>query len=216
MKKNLIATLLFIIFASNCNLLNAQLTKSKVRSSREPWHFGIKAGGSYDKTSIKDGNQLRFGYKIGFVGEKHLVYMLYFQPSVQFTQKGYKYEIPYGFRDEIYFSMLEIDAGMLLKFGDERLKRGMFLSITPYITRALGVNWTQTNINSSSPNYNQTTTTNKMDYLSSLDLGFKLGLGYDFNQHWEIAANYTFGLNRIATYNNYKWRGINLNLIYFF
>ena len=90
---------------------------------------------------------MKLGYKAGFVAEKHLVYMLYFQPSVQFTQKGYKYEIPYGFRDETSFSMLEFDAGLLLKFGDERLKRGMFLSLTPYITKALGLKWSQTNIN---------------------------------------------------------------------
>ena len=88
--------------------------------------------------------------------------------------------------------------------------------IIPFVTKALSVNWTQTNINSASPDYNQTTTTDNLEYLNTLDIGFKLGIGYDFNRHWEIAANYTFGLNRISVYNNHKWRGVNLNLIYFF
>lgn len=216
MKKNSLITLFCVVLALTCSFLQAQPVNSKVKSSRDPWQFGIKASGSYDKTSIKEGSQMKLGYKAGFVAEKHLVYMLYFQPSVQFTQKGYKYEIPYGFRDETCFSMLEFDAGLLLKFGDERLKRGMFLSLTPYITKALGLKWSQTNIKPHSPEYNITRTTNEFGSLNTLDIGFKLGIGYDFNRHWEIAANYTFGLNRIAYTNNFKWRGANLNLIYFF
>ena len=216
MKKTNIIAIFTIVLALTCSFLQAQPVNSKVRSSRDPWQFGIKASGSYDKVSIKSKSEMKLGYKAGFVAEKHLVYMLYFQPSLQFTQKGYKYEIPFGFRDEVYFSMLEIDAGLLMKFGDERLKRGMFLSLTPFVTKALSVNWTQTNINSANPEYNQTTTSNSLEYLNTLDIGFKLGIGYDFNRHWEIAANYTFGLNRISVYNNHKWRGVNLNLIYFF
>lgn len=216
MKKTKFITLLFCAFALICNITQAQPVNSKVRSSRDPWQFGIKASGSYDKTSIKNGSKLQLGYKAGFVAEKHLVYMLYFQPSIQFTQKGYKYEIPFGFRDEVYFSMLEIDAGLLMKFGDERMKKGMFFSITPYLTKTLSVDWSQTNINPINPNYNQTITTNSLEYLNTLDLGFKLGLGYDFNRHWELSANYTFGLNRISITNNYRWRGVNLNLVYFF
>ena len=184
MKKTPLITLFCVVLALTCSFLQAQPVKSTVRSSRDPWQFGIKASGSFDKVSIKSDSKLKFGYKAGIVAEKHLVYMLYFQPSVQFTQKGYKYEIPYGYRDETYFSMLEFDAGLLLKFGDERLKRGMLLSLTPYITKALGVKWSQTNLIPNSPEYNTTITGNDLGILNTLDIGFKLGIGYDFNRHW--------------------------------
>lgn len=189
---------------------------SQANTNDNPWRFGIKISGSYDKTSIINGGKSKLGYKLGFLAEKHLLYMIYFQPSVQYSQRGYEYEIRNGFHENTTYNAIEIDAGLLLKFGDERLNRGMFFSITPYIARGLAVNLTQTNINPNSPEYNQTTSYNNFDYINKKDAGFKLGIGYDFNKHFEIAANYTFGLNKINNTTNYKWRGFALHLVYLF
>lgn len=202
------------IFISLICLLSLNL--SQANSNDDSWQFGIKAGSSYNKTSIKSGGKSKLGYKLGFLAEKHLIYMLYFQPSVQYSKKGYEYEIKNGFRETASYDMIEIEAGLLLKFGDDRLKRGLFFSITPYIARGITVNCTKTNINPNSSEYNQTTTSNNFDNISKKDSGFKFGIGYDFNKHFEIATNYTFGFNRINNTTNYKWRGFNLHLVYFF
>ena len=191
-------------------------TISWAKSSEDTWQFGIKTSGSYDKTSIRNGGKSKLGYKLGFLAEKHLLYMIYFQPSVQYSQKSYEYEIRNGFHEITTYNSLEIDASLLLKFGDDRLNRGMFFSITPYIARGISVNSNRTNINPNSPEYNQTITSKEFDYINKKDAGFKLGIGYDFNKHFEIAANYTFGFNKINNTTNYKWRGFALHLIYLF
>lgn len=191
-------------------------TISWAKSSEDTWQFGIKTSGSYDKVSIRNGGKSKLGYKLGFLAEKHLLYMIYFQPSVQYSQKSYEYSIRNGFHEITTYNALEIDAGLLLKFGDDRLKRGLFFSITPYISRGISVNSNRTNINPNSPEYNQTITSKEFDYINKKDAGFKLGIGYDFNKHFEIAANYTFGFNKINNTTNYKWRGFNLHLVYFF
>ena len=191
-------------------------TISWANSNEDSWQFGIKTSGSYDKVSIRNGGKSKLGYKLGFLAEKHLLYMLYFQPSVQYSQKSYEYEIRNGFHEITTYNSIEIEAGLLLKFGDDILNRGMFFSITPYISRGLAVNSNRTNINPNSSEYNQTITSKEFDYINKNDTGFKLGIGYDFNKHFEIAANYTFGFNKINNTTNYKWRGFALHLVYFF
>ncbi len=191
-------------------------TISWANSNEDSWQFGIKTSGSYDKVSIRNGGKSKLGYKLGFLAEKHLLYMIYFQPSVQYSQRGYEYEIINGFHEITTYNALEIDAGLLLKFGDDRLKRGLFFSITPYISRGISVNSSRTNINPNSPEYNQTITSKDFGYINKKDGGFKLGIGYDLNKHFEIATNYTFGFNKINNTTNYKWRGFNLHLVYFF
>lgn len=191
-------------------------TISWAKSSEDSWQFGIKTSGSYDKVSIRNGGKSKLGYKLGFLAEKHLLYMIYFQPSVQYSQKSYEYEIRNGFHEITTYNSLEIDASLLLKFGDDRLKRGLFFSITPYISRGISVNSSRTNINPNSSEYNQTISSKEFDYINKKDGGFKLGIGYDFNKHFEIATNYTFGFNKINNTTNYKWRGFNLHLVYFF
>lgn len=188
---------------------------SQANTNEGSWQFGIKTSGSYDKVSIRNGGKSKLGYKLGFLAEKHLLYMLYFQPSVQYSQKSYEYEIRNGFHEITTYNAIEIDAGLLLKFGDDRLKRGMFFSITPYISKGFAVKSIRTNINPNSTEYNQTITSKEFDYINKNDAGFKLGIGYDFNKHFEIAANYTFGFNKINNTTNYKWRGFALHLVFF-
>ena len=60
--------------------VNAQYPQQKaVKSSKEPWRYGIKAGGSYDYLSIERGGDAKLGYRVGLVGEKRLVYNIFFE-----------------------------------------------------------------------------------------------------------------------------------------
>lgn len=197
--------------------VNAQYPQQKeVKSSKEPWKFGIKAGGSYDYLSIERGGSAKFGYKAGIVGEKRLVYNLFFQPSLNFIQKGFDYEIKNGYHLDVSAMFLEFEAGLLMKFGDDRLQRGFFLSLTPFVTYGLTGTRIHTNLDPKSPDYNKETKGKEFEYNDRKDLGFRLGIGYDFNKTFEIGAGYTFGMLNYSPTTNYRWRGYSLNLLMFF
>ncbi|HIW88109.1 MAG TPA: PorT family protein, partial [Candidatus Onthomorpha intestinigallinarum] len=140
----------------------------------------------------------------------------YFQPSVSFAQKGFKIEIMNNFKRNVDALLAEVDLGLLLKFGDERLGRGVFLSIAPYFTYGFGGKTKETVLNPIEEDYNVEKEIQTFEYCNRSDLGFKLGIGYDFSKHWEVAVNYTFGMNKIVNTDNYKWKAWNLQLVYFF
>lgn len=201
-----------ILFSS----VNAQYPQQKaVKSSKEPWRYGIKAGGSYDYLSIERGGEAKLGYRIGLVGEKRLVYNIFFQPSLNFIQKGFKYEIEKGYRLDVSAMFLEFEAGLLFKFGDDRLQRGFFLSLTPFYNYGIAGTQLHTDLNPKSPNLNKETEYKMFENNSRTDLGFRLGIGYDFNKHFEIGAGYTFGMFNYSNTSNYRWRGYNVQLLLF-
>ncbi len=213
MKKVLILSLGLIAFFS----ASAQyIQSSEVKSSKEPWRYGIKAGGNLDKISVKSGCSSKFGYKVGLTAEKRLVYNLYFQPSLSFVKKGFEYEIQNGYRMDVNAMLAEIDAGLLLKFGDDRLQKGFFLSLTPYYSYGFAGKSRVTDLNPNSENYNKETEYSTFENNNRGDIGFKLGLGYDFGKRFEIAGNYTFGMNKYSPTANYRWRAWNIQLILFF
>lgn len=213
MKRVLILCLGLIAFFS----ANAQyIQSSQVKSSKEPWKYGVKAGGSFDRLSIKSGCTSKVGYKVGLIAEKRLVYNLYFQPSLSFVKKGFEYEIRKGFRLNVNAMLAEIDAGLLLKFGDDRLQKGFFLSLTPYYAYGFGGKSRSTDLKPDSENYNKETEYSTFENNNRGDIGFKLGCGYDFNKRFEISGNYTFGMNKFSNTVNYRWRAWSVQLILFF
>ncbi len=190
--------------------------KSHVKSSREPWRFGLKIGGSYDDTSVNIGCFPKFGFRTGVTAEKHLVYNLYFQPSVNFVKKGFKHDIENHFKEDINAMYLEVEASLAMKFGDERLKRGFFLNLIPYYTFGIAGKSEFTDLNPTSANLNQVTEYKTFERYNSYDIGFKLGAGYDFNKRWTVSANYTFGMNKFSNTANLYWRGWSAQLMLFF
>lgn len=212
MKQGILISICLLCFAC----LQAQPEKSKVKSSKDPWRFGVKANLSYDNTTLKSVSDYKLGYKVGMIAEKHLVYNLHFQPSVSFAQKGFEIEILNNFKRDVDALLAEVDLGLLLKFGDERLGRGVFLSIAPYFTYGFGGKTKETVLNPIKEDYNVEKEIQTFEYCNRSDLGFKLGIGYDFSKHWEVAVNYTFGMNKIVNTDNYKWKAWNLQLVYFF
>lgn len=213
MKKTIVLILLLVGAA----VLNAQpIQKSEVKSSKEPWKFGLQAGGSLDNISIKSGGVSKFGYKAGLAAEKRLVYNLYFQPTLCFASKSFGYEIANGYSLDVNALVVELDAGLLLKFGDDRLQRGFFLSVTPYYTYGLGGKSKTKDLNTHSESYLEEKEYSTFETANRYDLGFRIGCGYDFNKHIEFAVNYTLGMNRFSNTANYRWRGWNLHLVVFF
>ncbi len=200
-----------------CSLLFAQAPqKSSVKSSKEPWRVGIKIGGSYDNLSMKSGGESKFGFRTGITADKPLVYNLYFQPSLNFVKKGFKYEIANGYRLDANAMMVEVELGLALKFGDNRLKRGFFLNMIPYYTYGIGGKTISTDLNTNSQDFGKETEYKTFEYNNTYDIGFKLGAGYDFNKHCSISANYTFGMNKYSNTTNYHWRGWTAQLMFFF
>lgn len=212
--KKLTILLLLLIAATS---IQAQYpSQSKVKSSKEPWKFGIKAAGTYDKLSVKTGCTSKLGYKFGLTGEKRLVYNLYFQPSLNYGNKGFQYEIKNGYKLDVEAQFVELEAGLLFKFGDDRLQRGFFLSLTPFVTYGIAGKSTQQDLNPISPTFGNEIEYPTFERNNKADIGFRLGCGYDFNKTFEIAAGYTFGMNKYSHATNYRWRGWNLQLLMFF
>ena len=210
-------TSLFLLFFS-INLM-AQPVKSTVETSNQAWKYGVRVGGGFDKTTLQQGGEYKLGWKAGFVAEKRLVYNMYFQPSLSFQNKGYKYEMPFNNRYDINAYLIEGVAGMLMKFGDERAGRGLILSVAPYFTYGIGGSSTFEDLRDpSTPNYygKVTEKTFSDNRSNAFDIGFQLGIGYDLNHRWEIGGVYIFGLNKMMNYSNARWAGFQVHLSYFF
>lgn len=218
MKKKIIFVILGLIFVG---LVNNNLRAQKVYdviSSKEPWKFGLRAGINYDGITLQQGSDYKLGSKFGLVGEKRLVYNLYFQPSLSFQNKGYKYERPFSDKGDINAYVIEVVANLLIKFGDERKGSGLFIGVAPYIAYGIGgkSRFEDLRVNDTL-NYGIKEENTFSDVgMTNLDLGFQLAIGYDINNRWEIGVNYYFGLQNITYNSNFKWRGLQANITYFF
>lgn len=182
-----------------------------------PWKYALRIGGSYDIISLQQGADYKFGYKAGVVAEKRLIYNLYFQPSLSFVQKGYTYNLPYYSKRDVNAQMIELVGSLMIKFGDERKSRGLFLSTSPYISYGVGGKTKTTDLRSVADNYgtiNEETFSKTM--MKSMDVGFQVGLGYDINKNFELGGTYIFGLQSILRTANFMWRGYQFHLSYFF
>jgi hypothetical protein len=213
MKKNIFIILTLLLFSQ---VMFSQVEYGYERSSKDPWRYGLKFDGSYDGSTQSQGITKKFGFKVGFVAEKHLIYNIYFHPSLTLNKKGFESEIKNGYSDKLNGYFLDFDASIQLKFGDERDQTGFLISLTPYFTYGLWGNTEQTDLKPTSATLNQTTTYKTFDVIKKEDVGFLIGAGYDFNKHWEINANYYFGLLHLQDYNNFRWRGLTVGLEYFF
>ncbi|MBQ9254209.1 MAG: outer membrane beta-barrel protein [Bacteroidales bacterium] len=196
----------------------AQMEQSKVKSFNDPWKFGVNVSATYDYINPSANNSAKVGMKAGIQGEKHLVYMIYFRPSMDLYKRGYTANYPGTVKADVDGYFLEFDATIELKFGDERLGRGWFLSLTPFFTYGLFGNTDQTSLNPDEESYNKPITYKTFDdrSLTREDIGYKLGLGYDFNHNWEFNLEYLFGFVNVMNFSNYRWRGVSAGLSYFF
>ncbi|HHT02815.1 MAG TPA: PorT family protein [Bacteroidales bacterium] len=212
----LLAFVLPLFFGIN---LMAQPVKSTVETSNQPWRYGIRAGANYDIATLQQGGEYKFGWKAGFVAEKRLVYNMYFQPSLSFQNKGYKYERTFNDKGNVNAYLIEGVAGILMKFGDERIGRGLIISVAPYFTYGIGGKSSFEDLRDTSANnfYGKITENTFSDNrLKAFDLGFQLGVGYDISHRWELGGTYVFGLHRMMTYTNFRWKGFQVHLSYFF
>lgn len=188
-----------------------------VKSSNQPWKYGIRAGLNYDIISLQQGSGYKLGYKFGILSEKRLIYNLYFQPSLSFQEKGYNYELPFYSKRDVDAKVIELTGGLLIKFGDERKKRGLFLSMAPYISYGIGGKTTTYDLRNSADNFGEITEKSfSKTMMKSMDIGFQLGAGYDINNHFELSGTYCLGLQSILRTANFMWRGYQIHLSYFF
>ncbi|MBQ0113715.1 MAG: outer membrane beta-barrel protein [Bacteroidales bacterium] len=194
----------------------SQMEVSKVKSFDDPWKFGIGVGATYDYLNPSQYTQGGVGMKFGICGEKHLVYMIYFRPSMNLWKRDFSMESATR-EGKMNGYFLDFEASIEFKFGDERLGKGFLLSLTPFVSYGLWGNTTYTNLDVNSADYGKETSYNTFedDGFTKEDIGYKLGLGYDFNHKWEFNLNYYFGFNYIKNNNNYRWRGVSAGLTYF-
>lgn len=197
----------------------AQMEESTVKESHDPWKFGINVGATYDWVNQPKYIDKVFGAKVGVCGEKHLVYNLYFKPTLSLWKKGYKSVFDRG-ETKVDGYFLDFEATLALKFGSEREGRGLVVSVTPFFTYGLFGNTTWKNDLEGDINYTEgisnTVKTFDNGNLHREDIGYMFGVGYDINHHWEISGNFIMGFVNIGRWNNYRWRGWNLGLTYFF
>ena len=208
----------FLLSALFSTKIIAQPVKSKVKSSNQPWQYGLRAGLSYDIATLQQGANYKMGWKAGLVAEKRLVYNMYFQPSLSIQNKGYSYERPFYDKADINAYLIEGVAGLLMKFGDEKIGRGFIISISPYFTYGVGGKSSFEDLRDTTTNnyYGKITEKTFSDNrIKPFDLGFQLGIGYDINHNWEIGGNYIFGLQRMMSYTNFRWKGFQVHLTYF-
>lgn len=214
-------SLVLVLFFTGVNSSNiyAQPYKSNVESSKEPWRYGVRAGLSYDNATLKQGVSYKFGWKAGFVAEKRLVYNLYFQPSVSFQNKGFHSEIPNYEKTDVNAYMLEGVLGLLIKFGDDNKGSGLYISASPYFTYGIGGKTEFVDLrNPADSTFYGSASVNTFanDLYQPLDLGFQLGLGYDLNRKFSIGTFYYFGMQKMRNDANYRWKGFQFHLSYFF
>ncbi|HBN06061.1 MAG TPA: hypothetical protein DD434_09805 [Bacteroidales bacterium] len=213
-----LALVLFFIGINSTNI-NAQPYKSNVQSSKEPWRYGVRAGLSYDNVTVKQGVNYKFGWKAGLVAEKRLVYNLYFQPSLSFQNKGFRSEIPSYEKVDVNAYLLEGVLGLLIKFGDERKGSGLYISASPYFTYGIGGKTDFVDLRSSADSTfygSAKVNTFANDLYQPLDIGFQLGLGYDLNHKLSIGTFYYFGMQKMRNDANYRWKGFQIHLSFFF
>jgi len=204
--------LLLLLISIN---LKAQPVKSNVETSTQPWKYGLRAGLSYDIATIQQDADYKFGWKAGLVAEKRLVYNIYFQPSLSFQNKGYKYELRFNNKGDINSYLIEGVAGILMKFGDERAGSGLIISVSPYFTYGIGGKSTFEDLRDTVSLGVLTENSFSDNRLQKFDIGFQLGLGYDINHRWELGGSYNFGLLRMMNYTNFRWKGFQVHLSYF-
>ncbi|MCF0211078.1 MAG: outer membrane beta-barrel protein [Bacteroidales bacterium] len=211
MKKQILI-LVFGLFA--CLNVFAQMEESKVKSSDDPWKFGVNIAASYDYEHPTQHSTGKIGVKAGFAAEKHLVYNIYFKPTVNLCKKGFKEDTQLQTLDyNAYF--LEIEANLEMKFGDERTGKGFLISITPFYSYGLFGSTTFDILEGENAGSETIDPFANDDFLRP-DLGYKLGIGYDINHNWELNATYLFGFYNIINGSSHKWRGVNVGLTYFF
>ena len=228
MKKRFLIIILFcVIVIFN---LNAQIEYGYdlPKSSTDPWKFGITLGATYDWINRPRDIEKTCGYKVGMAGDKHLVYNIYFRPTLNFFKKGYKVRAENNFNSDVDGYFINTELNVEMKFGDERSGSGLVIYFAPFLNYGISGN---TDITYLSHNPECATNPGAIDWygttdsystfdedkgIDRFDLGFLVGLGYDINHHFELNFNYNVGYFNIGGYANYRWRSLQCQLTYFF
>ena len=201
-----------------CSLFSQAGTYFNGHQSHDAWRFGIQAGVAYDWINIPRYADAKIGYKVGICGEKHLVYNIYFKPVFNFFRKSCDILVENNFKDEIRGYLVDVEATIELKFGDERKGRGLICYMAPYFSYGVGGKSFATDLKTEIPDGKDVVTEYRTfadNNVNKEDLGFVLGVGYDISQHFQIDFNYVIGYFSYNSYNNFRWKSLQIGLIYF-
>lgn len=200
-------------------MANSILPQRQVFNATHRWQWGIKAGVNYDWVSDMQDGVAKFGFRTGITAEKYLAFNCYFQPSLVLTSRGFSFLQQNYYEGGYQAYFLEIDGLFIFKFGSSKGARGLFFGGGPYFSFGLFGNSEITDLRASATNHEPDifkTFGSHPNALTKWDIGFHPGLGYDFNKHWQIAAYYNLGLNRVKGGTNWQWRGGHVVLVYTF
>ena len=211
----------FVLALSAFLTLHAQIEYGydRPKSSTDPWKWGINADVSLDWINQQAYIDKKTGWRFGLSAEKHLIYNIYFRPTVSFAKKGFSCYTQNNFSNDVTAYHIYSELNMELKFGDEYRGRGLLVYFAPYFSYGIAGTSRYVNLNpNDTTNFNQ-----PVDYdtygensVKKEDLGFLFGAGYDINHHLEINFGFSVGYLNMGSFNNFRWRSVSAGITYFF
>lgn len=203
MKLQLVLLIMSTLFISA--VANAQKTK-----------FGLQAGATMSNARVEAGSESessdsKFGFTLGFMLDKQISKSFYFQPSLNWTQKGFE-ESDGSEKMTETLNYLELPLNFLYRQAPDK---GFFVGLGPTIAMGLSgkikMGDEEADINFGS---------NSDDDYRLMEYGGNVLAGYLFQNKLQIAVNYNFGLSNVFPENDFDFSMKNnywgLRIGYFF
>ena len=160
--------------------------------------FGIKGGlniSNIKGTNNDDNIDKALGLHAGIFMQYNVLNMVYFQPELFYTQKGYKSDFSIGdlkTKTSDSYDYVELPLLIKLSFGSPMVK------IQPYVGPSVSylVN-AKSKVTTTLGSLSTTNTNNVIDDMHLFDIGLSLGGDLVINDKLMLGARYNYGLSKI-------------------
>ena len=175
---------------------------SQAQSSKAT--FGFTAGATIASykvkvQSISVTSDSKTGFTAGVMASLDLGKRFYFQPGLNFTQKGgILKDASNGTKDNSRFNYLELPLNFIYDFHSSKGK--VFIGAGPSVAIGFGGKYKVTGMYDESGKIKFGNSTD--DDLKAMDIGANVLAGYQFANGLFFAASYNFGLSNIAPKNS--------------
>ncbi len=202
------------ILAFGAFVLTAQAQTSDVKSESKNIKFGLKGGLNLGNITNEDEAKVRASFHIGAVGEFFINEKFSIQPEFIYSRQGAKM----SFTEEMsgddgelnYEETLKLDYINIPVMAKYYIKNGLNVQAGPQIGINIGAEI------ESEYSYMGTTvkeTESIKSEVSSVDLGFNLGIGYELPIGVFFDARYNFGLLSLNK-DSFEGMGTNRNSVF--
>jgi hypothetical protein len=176
------------------------------RAQKTTW--GIQGGVTYATMTLETGNRSfsfdrKPGFTLGIMVDKSLGKTFFFQPSINFVQKGYRETLVDDDRYKVTLNYLELPMNFVYSPNKES---GFFIGGGPSLGLGLGGKF-------KTGGYEHDMVFGGEGNFDLFEFEGNLITGYKFPNKLQVSLNYNFGLTNVELYkNNY----FGLRLGYFF